>query len=547
MKKLIITGFFCLFSILAKAAIQAEVEPSQVSMGESFKLILTQNNLQNRGVPDLTPLQKDFIILGTEQHINYSVINGQSQSGGEWIVSLKPQRSGKLTIPTIKIGMEQTTPINIDVTKGQSLKNAPTNTTRSHDVVLTAQVNVKKPYVNQQVIYKVTLYNSKQLLDVNYQGPQVENGLLIPLGEEKRYQIRKNNINYIVEEQNYAVYPQKSGSLKITSPIFNALVYDWDPQRISAQDKTINLMVQPIPKQYTGKIWLPAKKVQLTEQYENEGQTIAQGSTLIRTVTLEGIGIPAQLLPSLNFAQTDAFNVYPEKGKDNNQVTQGELVSNTEIKVTYLFNKAGKITIPELKLPWFNTKTGKEEFAILPPKTLEVTPSAVALTTATPQQAIPTAEVNTPSTQETNKHTSIQDRWPWMLTLLFALAWLITLALWSGQRRAGNSQKRHYKNALQELHKACMQSQPMQARDALLKWANLHWPDAHLLNLTELSYLAEDVQLKKQIHILSQALYKNEETFLWRGDELWRCIQVVKQKKSGKKRKVRALPPINPF
>lgn len=63
--------------------------------------------------------------------------------------------------------------------------------------------------MNQQIIYKVTLYNSKHLLDADYQGPQVENALLIPLGQEKRYQTQKNNINYLVEEQNYAIFPQK--------------------------------------------------------------------------------------------------------------------------------------------------------------------------------------------------------------------------------------------------------------------------------------------------------------------------------------------------
>ncbi|EHL32421.1 hypothetical protein LDG_5377 [Legionella drancourtii LLAP12] len=369
MNKLIISGFFCLFSVLAQAEVQLQLDSSQVSLEEPFRLMLTQDNLQTgSGIPDLTPLRKDFFILGTERSVNYAIINGQTQSSSTWTITLKAQKVGTLTIPPIKIGNEQTAPLTISVANTDTDANANDaavkQPTKQQDIMLTTEVNEKNPYVNQQITYKVTLYNSKQLLDANYQGPKVDNALLVPLGSEKRYQTQKNNVQYLVEEQSYAIFPQKSGPLKITSPVFNALVYNFEPQRVKVEDKTITLNVQPIPKQYADKKWLPAKQVKLTEKYENISQTLSEGSTLVRTVTLEGVGIPAQLLPMLNFAETDAFNVYPEKGQEKNQIIQGELISTTKIKVTYLLNKSGKITIPELRLPWFNTETGKEEIAL---------------------------------------------------------------------------------------------------------------------------------------------------------------------------------------
>jgi len=219
MKKLLIIGFFCLFSLAANAEIKVQIDPSQVNIDTSFRLILTQDNLQNGGIPDLTPLQKDFMILGTEHRMNYSVINGQAQSSSEWTITLKAQKEGKLTIPAIKIGSEYTAPTIINVAASAAPQSTSTdNSNQQQRLYLTTSVNEKKPYVNQQIIYKVTLYNSKHLLDSDYQGPQVENALLIPLGAEKRYQIQKNNTTYLVEEQNYAIFPQKSGPLKIKSP-----------------------------------------------------------------------------------------------------------------------------------------------------------------------------------------------------------------------------------------------------------------------------------------------------------------------------------------
>lgn len=543
MKRIIIIAFFCLLGIQAHAEVQIQIDPSQVRLGESFKLILMQNNPQGGGIPNLLPLQKDFVILGTERSVNYSIINGQTQSSSTWVVSLKAQRPGILTVPAIKIGSEQTTPLTINVSANANHPRAPISADQQQDIILTTEVSEKKPYVNQQITYKVTLYNSKQLLDASYQGPQVKNALLIPLGNGKHYQTQKNGITYLVEEQNYAIFPQKSGPLEITSPVFTAMVYDFDTQRIKAEDKPTTLNVQPIPKQFTGKKWLPAKEVKLSEQYEQIGPSISQGSTLVRTVTLEGVGIPAQLLPTLNFGETDAFSVYPEKGKEKNQVTQGELISNTEIKVTYLFNKSGIITIPELKLPWFNTTTGKQEIATLPARNITVTPSTTA--PAATQQSPAKNQERAPATAAQTT-TPTQNYWAWGTAALFALAWVITLILWGRQKHVKTSSKSAYKNALNALHKACTQGTPQQARDALLKWASLHWPDAPMLNLNDLSQRVTDGKLKKQVQILSQVLYKNTEKTLWRGDELWRSVQDLKQTHPEKKRKSSSLPPINP-
>ncbi|KTD69582.1 KQDN repeat-containing protein [Legionella steelei] len=551
MKKLIIIGFFYLFSTLVYAEAQVQIDPSQIGIDDSFRLVLTQDNAQNGGIPDLSPLQKNFMILGTERSMNYVIINGQAQSSSEWTVTLKPKKEGKLTIPAIRIGGEYTKPLTIDVRPGTAPQSTPSDNSatpqQNQALYLTAQVNKKNPYVNQQVIYKVTLYYSKNFLDHNYQHPQVENALLIPLGENKRSQIQKNGVTYIAEEQNYAIFPQKSGALKIKPPVFSALLYEFNPERVQATAKTISLNVQPIPKEYSSKIWLPAKGVKLFEQYEHLDQTINQGNTLIRTVIIEGVGIPAQLLPTLKFAKTDGLSIYPEKGKDKNRITQGELIGRTEIKVTYLFNKAGKITIPELKLPWFNTETGKEEVASLPAKTFEVISTNTAPATDTKQPAVRKNEHAAQPAQLTSESTSpTQITWAWIVAALFACAWLFTIALWAWQKRNKNTGKGQYKTALNELHKACTQGNPQRARDALLKWASLQWPDAPILNLTDLTRLTTDVPFKKQIQILSQVLYKSKEKTLWRGDELWRSIQQMKKNNTNKKEDKNNLPPINP-
>ena len=545
MNKLLLIIGLTLYVLLAQAEVQVQIDPAPVTMDENFQLTLTQVGAQAPGVPNLKGLQKDFLILGTARQVSYSVINGQSSMSNQWVITLKPLKTGVLSIPAIKIGSELSTPMTINVEAAPTQQDTPD--LDDQPLILKTSVDLEHPYVNQQIIYTVKLYNSKRLIDANYEPPQAEDALIIPLGDAKRYQTTQNETAYVVEEQRYAVFPQKSGILKITSPSFTALIYEFNPQRVKAQDKEREIQVQPIPKQASGGLWLPAKEVTLTEHYENSNQYLSQGSTLVRTITLEGVGIPAQLLPNLTFKGADEFSVYPEKGTDRNQVRQGELVGSTEFKVTYLFNKAGKIILPEVRVPWFNTQTGKEEVAILAPRSIEITPLANSSNPMpTKQSPVEREVVDNQNITSAAQSADAGNFWPWLVAVLFAGAWLITLLLWGWQKRYKFMGKNQHKAALAQLKNACAASNPQEARDALLKWASVHWPDATLLNLGDLSQMVRDPQLKKQVNILSQVLYKNKESNLWRGHELLKAVDAFQPSTATLKRRNSDLPPINP-
>lgn len=546
MKKLVFLFVLTLFSTAIQAAIKSQIEPSSIAMGDNFRLILSQDDPQNGGVPDLTELQKDFVIIGTERQVNYSIINGQPQSLSQWIVTLKPKKTGTLEVPAIKIGIDQTAPAHVVVTAGSAHQEGSDNTMPSHDLMLTTNTSSDHFYVNQQILYTVKLYNSKRLLDADYQGPEADDALIIPLGEAKRYQTVQNNTTYVVEEQNYAIFPQKSGALKIKSPVFTALVYDLDSQRVKVQDKTMTLQILPAPQSFHAAQWLPAEQLKLSEAYENTAQTLTQGSTLTRTITIEGKGIPAQLLPDLAFPKTDGFSVYPEKGKERNQIVQGELVSSREIKVTYLFNQAGKVMVPELKCPWFDTKSEKNEVALLPPRRFIITPAAAPHTNQHPQGSGATFKALDADLYREDLSTH-RLSWSWVFAFVLGFAWVLTLILWRLQTRWPIVRKNQHKASLQALHKACKTCNPQKAREALMDWARSQWPDASVLNLTDLAQLTRDVSLKKQLSLLTQALYKDHQKALWRGDELWRAVCAIKRKRHANSKKSQSLPPINPL
>src|ERR1700733_3353141 len=109
------------FWSMACANLTMQVESSPVQLGQTFRLTLTLGDTGVSNRPDLRPLEQDFILVGTERRMNYSVINGQVESLNKWIILLRAKKAGVLRIPSIQVGHEQTPPSQIEVA-GQALK-----------------------------------------------------------------------------------------------------------------------------------------------------------------------------------------------------------------------------------------------------------------------------------------------------------------------------------------------------------------------------------------------------------------------------------------
>jgi len=551
MKRHIFIMIFLCWHTIALATITMQIDPATAHPGETLRLTLTESDdPQFHGVPDLAPLKKEFTVVGTEHSMFYTANNGIAKSENQWVVLLIPKKSGLLPIPAIKMGQQysQAGQVNVTTRANSPIDDHQAESLQAHHAVtLQTEVDQKKPFINQQIIYTVKLSTSQPLLEAQYQPPSVENALLIPLDNGRRYQTTIDNQEYSIDEQKYAIYPQKSGELHITPPSLTAVVYDTIPERIHVEGNIIQLMVKPVLKENTNKPWLPAKQVTLSEQYDSSKPILTLGSTLVRRITLRAMSLPAELLPALTFADSKQYSVYPEKPDTRNVLRQQELIGTSAITVTYILNHSGHITLPSINVPWFNIQTGQDEMTTLPSRDITVTGKADANPTPPPNALDQPPNTNTEAKLSNlpapdNQSNSLV----WWIAAGFALAWIITLVLWWTYRNRPVRPNPNMRSTLTHLRTACATNHPEQAHAALLSWGHQQWPNAALLNLSELSKLVHDIALQQQITLLSQALYAQNGVSAWRGDALWHAIESYRPTKSTQKTTHNPLPPINP-
>jgi len=541
--KQVIAALLILISSMARAELTLEMDEKSVAVGQSFRLVLIEENGDGTANLDLAPLKADFNILGTARSTNYSIINNEAHSTRQWTIILQPKRAGTLTIPPLTVGQDQTRAATIEVTSAKDSSN-PDAANEAKDVMLRGEVSKEQPFVNEQVIYTVKLYvyNNRRLLDSAFQAPTIEDGLLISLGDARRYQEMVQGRYYSVEEQKYAIFPQKSGAFAIKPPSFRALIYEDIPQQVNIQAPAVTLSVQAAPSSFKGNNWLPAKHLVLTETRDQSSLTLEQGDTLMRKITMEATGLPAQLMPALAITEQDGVRVYQDKPEERNILRQGNVVGNTSINVTYLFNKPGQVRVAPVQLTWFNTDTGKEETTILPELNVNVTPAPGNTTTQpgisdTPATTRAETGVQAPA-------APVQQSMAWWLVGGLILAWGLTLQQWWRQRN-GSKTKRERPQGLRDLKSACAANQAEQAQKALLHWAREQWPQASILNLNDITRLTNSDTLNRHIDALSEALYQAGAS-TWNGQDLWQAIGQFKPAKDAKKARQTGIPPANP-
>ena len=76
-------GMFLLCD-LSFAATSMQLERTRITENESVRLVIETNSSENGIQPDVTPLEKDFRLLGSSSGQNISIVNGQQTIKSEY-------------------------------------------------------------------------------------------------------------------------------------------------------------------------------------------------------------------------------------------------------------------------------------------------------------------------------------------------------------------------------------------------------------------------------------------------------------------------------
>ena len=547
-----LTGPFILILLLvtmagpAMATNDLTVEPDRTRLYEGEVLTLSVKgstkidinlgnlfdfDLSNLPKPDIEKVEGDFEILARNQQYSIRTVNNEMMGEITWTYQLAPKKTGKLTIPSLSFRDARSAPVAIKVISGTPPDQEPD---AERDSFIELAADKEEVYVQEQLVFTIKLFFTGNLIRGELSEPEHPNAIVESLGKQNEYTRYRDGVRYRVVERRYALFPQREGQLSLQPIRFEGQARNEQGQLKFLRDSAnlFDITVKGVPAGFSGDTWLPARTLELDQSGLPRNQNLTAGQNLTRSLTMRAEGLPAESLPPFPEQTPDSIRAYPEKPERTTTPGPDGLASTLTQTTALVPVQPGKLTLPEIRIPWWDTESDSEKVAVIPAHTL-VVEGIPGQIDSVPDKLEDASEAGTkpnndPISNEPDGESGV-GFWP-LATLTVLAGWLITLAAWWYSRRRTSAGKvvasqgdNREKGLFRDLCEAAQAGSP-KTTDRLVRWMSQRHPERTFQSVTDVNRFLDDTELAAEIEQLQQRLFgtpgESATSEPWQGERL---------------------------
>ncbi|MBI4375604.1 MAG: protein BatD [Elusimicrobia bacterium] len=376
----------------AQLHIRADVDKTEVAVNDQLVLEVTVNgpeaNLPEPRMPNLP----NFSVYSSGRNQSLSIVNGKVSSSIVHTYVLAPRFVGQGSIGPIEVQYQgktfRTEPIQIQVVRpaagsSPSAQGQPGRPSRpraapepdsGRELFVTAELDKKRAFVNEQVTLSVRFYTSVNLLgNPQYVAPSLSGFIAEDLPPERHGNVMIRGRMYYFSEIKTALFPAQSGPLRVgaalvRAPVQGDLAVDpfaadfferflsmSAPKTAELTSEPIVLNAEPLPEQgkppgFSGAVGLFLIAAATDRQRAKAGEAVNLTVTLQGTGNLKALGEP--VMPDLS-----SFRVFDTVSSLNLDKKQ-DLVKGSKVFKTVLVAKAsGDISIGPISFSYFDPQS----------------------------------------------------------------------------------------------------------------------------------------------------------------------------------------------
>lgn len=301
---------------------------------------------------------------------------------------------------------------------------------------------------------------------------------------------------------------------------------------LNRKTKTLTLKVLSRPDTYPTSTWLPAQKLEIQESWSTPPDQLRTGESATRTITTLGEGLQGAQLPPTLFPATEGLKYYPDQPVIGESESSSGLTGSRKDSAALIPTREGSWTIPEVRIPWWDTKAEKVRYAVLPERQIKVTTGTDFQLDSSPIAIVGAADIPSPAAVVA---PVIVDDGAWKIAAaLSTLGWLLTLLylIFSRKRpsapQAEKTENLSEKKAFKQLIAACSADNAVFARRGLIDWADALSPEQGIHSLEEVAGYFHDSELRGNLVKLNNQLYSETGTN-WDSGELSNIVQRLRK------------------
>ncbi|KAA8984270.1 BatD family protein [Halospina sp. K52047b] len=470
--------------------------------------------------PNTAPLEHDFRILDRHQRMAIQSKNGVNRGQVTWTFLLAPRRAGELTIPALQFQDMQSRSIDVTVMPGV----APAERAEP-EARLDVNLSEGEVYVQQQIILTQRVYYEPPLAQANLSSPTIPDAMVKPLGEQREYRAERDGREWQVVERRFVIVPQSAGTLILPEQRFEARkqTEGGDLVPVIATAPSQRIKVHPPPESFTGEIWLPARNLELTQEWSDSPESVHAGDSIRRDIHIRAVGVAPESLPRLTIGYPDSLREYPSPWKSESRLTGDSIEGRLRKRSSLVPIEPGRITLPEVRIPWWDVEENEQREAVLQAHEMKVEPAAGAEANESAEkdvgEALSRINLSRPGS------TALPPLWFWLAVVL-ASGWLITGIAWWRNRHTRDDTlalSTEEKANRERFRALCEHARRGEADTLTLlpHWAAVHFNRPSLRTVGDVTAYLNDPQLTRELQALERHLFANpDEREAWEGDEL---------------------------
>ncbi len=528
-----------LFSSFSYAQpVRASLDRTEIVRGETVTLTIRVDGQQGGVQMDLSPLEANFQVVATRTSSQMRSINNAMEQWIDYNLTLFPLHEGDITVPSLLVDGTYTQEMSIHV-------DPKTDTTiAGQELFMEAVIDKDSIFVQEQLLFSIRLYYTiSGIRNPNFTELDMPDTVIQMIGTPNQYEKLVDGVRYGVYEKQYALFPQRSGTLEIPDIMFRGEVTDGSSRYVfrNLNTRTITsyaeghtIEVREKPANYPeDAIWLPASDITIREQWDNDFTNVRIGDAITRRIEIEAFGLDGAALPPLETPTVASVNMYPEPPEISRTYVNGNIVGERIQQNSLVMTEAGTVRIPGVSLPWFDIDTEEVKYATLDDTAIQVGPvrttgqnDTMQLTTTNDGSIV---DSNTSESFNGSMSEALQ-RTPstplWVLVLAAALtALLLAYTVTTVKRRQARTAQQKaepkvsapmYRQSIapeseniayKELVAACEKNHLPALRLALIAWGRQYFADTDLHNLDDLAQRTSNPEIKSICLKLQQALY----------------------------------------
>jgi hypothetical protein len=348
--------------------------------------------------------------------------------------------------------------------------------------------------------------------------PQIPGTVILKVGNPVVSSRQIDGEDWFTQRHEFALFSQRDGALEIPAiPIrfssrngFTGPVTD-----IDAKSEALTLNIQRPPGSEGIGFLITTDSLEITETWEPEPASAEVGSVFKRTINQRAAEMTGMALAPAPTRAPEGTRLYPGRAEVTDKTERGDFLGERRETITYLIEKTGTITLPEITYNWWNPTTKTIESKTLPAATFDV-------------PAPPAAAASSSST--------ITLIWPWLLAIA-----LIAITAW--QRKNLSAQALHAWKALNPPHRvaarkllrACRANDAAEASAAWSAWID-----------TRPAGYQPPPDLQLAVLNMQRHLFGPSSASSWQGANFARAFQQQTLASPTTQREVSSLPPLNP-